>query len=62
MNPLPRRDRAAMQVLSGCMENFSISGLGWVWRRAQVSLGELLDVVGNRLGTGHMQRAALSAL
>lgn len=38
------------------------SGLGWVWRRAQVPLGKLSGVLGNRLGTGHMWRAALSAL
>lgn len=38
------------------------SGLGWVRRRAQVSLGELPGVVGNGLGTGHVRRAALPAL
>lgn len=38
------------------------SGLGWVWKRAQVSLGELPDVVGNRFGTGHVWRAAVSTL
>lgn len=35
-NPHPRRDRAAMQVLSSCMENFSMI---WAWLGVEESTG-----------------------